>query len=231
MRGAEAPGSSSGESDEARLMAPILVTDPGGLDWQIAKAVEAQVFIDSHFVSSAEELEEQYQEYLPSSAFLLAYSPVQIPEGALRIISYNPTIGFKTINDIEAGLLELSEEGRHILDVVDSRSMLEVGTIGIETDARYGFEAHRISTRLYGGLAGICERRGTPYILASFDEERFRKFARVFGPSCKELGPAVDYMGSPTLPVLMDSRELTQHALRTLPSVGRVIANIAASMR
>jgi hypothetical protein len=191
--------------------------------WKAGIEVEAETFIESDYVKSAAELQEEYRLYLPETSVLAASRDGKVVGGG-RVISYNPEIGFKTFHDIDDDRLELSDKGKEILRNIDPRHMMEIGTLGIKKEWRKmpGVRTG-INLEMYGAIWGISTKNNTPYILASFDGKYFERFSRYFGDSVKPLGPAIEYMGSLTVPVIMNLEETYANLTETNPELLAVL--------
>jgi len=226
------PRASSAEDDSRHgLRLPVVISDPNAFGWNIASTLEAEVFRARNYSETIEEHQQEYRPYQESSVFLLyPDGPHELPLSSMRVI-YPSKKGFKTINDIQAGRLQLSREGREILSGVRSDQMLEAGTIGVVPELWHTFGETEASIPLYGGLVALTRQTRAPYVLASFDAEYFERFSRIFGSDCRALGPAVQYMGTPTLPVLMHAEGVVQYAQKRLRWVGDGIAAVADFMQ
>lgn len=202
------------------------------VDWNTARGIEANVFVKKGYLSSEEKHKEEYAPYEASSKFLLLQQggPQGLPIGSLRAIYPSPA-GFKTINDIEAEHLQLDKSGQEILRGIPPDQMLEAGTVCVVPELWHALDTTEASIPMYGGLVGLTRLAGVPFVIASFDEEYFGRFSRIFGPDCRALGPAVNYMGTPTLPVLIHAENVVKYAQSRLRRVGDPIANIADSIQ
>jgi len=189
----------------------VMLNSPASPGWEQAAEVEAEVFIEIGYVESREELDEEYEPYLPDSHILAVLKADEVI-GCTRFIDYNPEVGFKTINDAKNERIEISPEGYELLGEVNPEEMVEVGTISLKQEHRSGVndEVHTI-TQLYAGIYQYSLDHDKPYVLASFDEDYLNRFGSLFGPAVKRLGPPVDYMKSPTVPVLMNVKEAAQY--------------------
>lgn len=198
---------------------PVVITDKLHPLWQQGLDNEAQVFIESGYVDNAEELGGEYEKYLPKTEFIIVQQD-SIAAGSVRAIFYDPEIGFKTIDDINSGKLSISEESKRLLDDIDLSNVFEIGTLAVQ--ARYRGHADdegRLSVALYGAIFAETKHHDCRYVLASFDERYFNSFKSIFGPAVRELGPATDYMGSPTVPALLDIPGLFEYVAETFPEM------------
>jgi hypothetical protein len=201
-------------------------------DWAVAEELEGQVFIACEYVKDMAEHREEYKPYYLNSAFLIstprnADTP---PVGSSRTIVHQKYVGLKTLNDIKKGDLNLSKGGELLLEFVHPSQMLEVGTIGIRQEVQGTFTEAEALLQLYGGIAWRAQVLGKRYLLASFDQGYFEDFAEHFGPNCRELGSAKQYMGSLTLPVLMDAKKIFEYLRENSPKTGNKIARITAGL-
>ncbi|HVX23744.1 MAG TPA: hypothetical protein VG992_00110 [Candidatus Saccharimonadales bacterium] len=207
----------------------IAVT-PDSLHWQTAADIEAEIFIEKDYVQSAAELADEYAPYLGVTEFVGVHRN-GLAEGSTRLIFYSPDTGFKTLTDIKEGRLTIDESGYAKLAALDLHSTFEVGTLSVARDMRGKPEdAGRISVALYGAIYGEARRHDAPYMLASFDEDYFHRFKGIFGPGVQQLGPSTDYMGSPTVPVLMDINQLHDHLSANFPDVFSAAIEVANTL-
>lgn len=223
-----------GIETEAEVLSPGLhmIHDRGSEAWAAAAEIEASVFTESGYVDTAEELSEEYRKYESVSGFAVVVDESGEVTGSMRVIAHEEGIGIKTFDDITKGRLELNEDGKDILELIDPSGILEVGTIAVRTDMRGRPEDEgKASVQLYGALVAECERQDRRYAVASFDADYFERFSQIFGPSCIKLGPAVDYMGSMTVPAILDMPALYEYIGEQLPPVQEAIAKAADSMR
>lgn len=179
----------------------LAVVEPGGPLWDEASQMEAVTFMRREYVKTPEELAEEYAPYLSETSMIVATrGATGEVSGCVRAVEYNPEIGFKTIDDAlnPDAPLEIDTTGWSALDKVDRGNIYEVGTISAKADA---------GAELYGAIIGLGldkePKRG--YVVASLDETvLMRRIIPVFGDAVQILGPAKDYIGSPTVPVLID---------------------------
>lgn len=198
-------------NEEALDVELTLCHNPESKLWQEAATLEAQVFLENGYVSNAEELAEEYRPYIPNTRMMAATRNNGVI-GAMRIISYALGVGLKTVNDAKKGSLVLSEEGKDILNQLDLQRTVEVGTIALDKDHRSKSEAGSYTiSGLYRGIYSLALQENTPNIIASFDEDYYERFSKLFGPSVLPLGPATDYMGSKTVPVVMNVDKLKEY--------------------
>lgn len=181
-----------------------IITPDNTARWAEASAIEATVFIDSGYVEDAAELEAEYKPYEAASRFYALEDEGDI-KGVLRIIDYSKA-GFKTVADAVAGKLIITEEWQYLIDK-EQASMFEVGTIAVPPEHRTK-DAGRASMWLYGAVLGHSRKYNLPSALASFDAEYFDGFTKkLFRDGVAPIGPAVDYMGSFTVPAYMREHE------------------------
>lgn len=189
----------------------IITSNPNSLEWRQGAEIEAEVFIESGYVDSAEELAEEYEKYAPQTQFIVTNHEGEAG-GSVRLIYYDPDVGFKTIDDIEKGKLNLSEAGREHLAQIDLNDAVEVGTIAVKKELRSDPGNNtRLSVSLYGVLSEVSEGAGRPTILASFDYRYYRGFKAIFGSAVTLLGEPKDYMGSKTVPVSIAVPQLMEY--------------------
>lgn len=209
----------------------VVSLDPTSADWQQASEIEAQVFIDCNYVVSQEELAAEYEKYSPVTEFMVAKKGT-VAGGSIRVIHYDPSLGFKTLDDIEKGRLQADEEGHKILETLDLSRTLEIGTLAVDKEFRGTTEDDtRLSVALYGAVYGDALRHGCDNVLASYDLKYFRALKIFFGPAIKALGPAIDYMGSPTIPAIVHIPTLHEHLSRTSQGALAEIITIAEEMQ
>jgi hypothetical protein len=196
----------SAPADTDFLQVQVL-DDPGSPDWQAAAQIEANVFIEKGYVKSPEELAEEYAPYLGSTA-MIALKLDMRTVGALRVIDYDPTVGFKTEHDISEGRLLLDEQGEEIMANLDRYKTLEAGTIALPEELRAS-HGKKYAAILYGAFHVLVKSRNKDTAIASFDAGYFRGFARKYSDFVTAIGPAVHYMGSPTVPAVMDATKVS----------------------
>jgi hypothetical protein len=187
--------------------------------------------MDSDYVESPDELAEEYEPYLPNTMMIAASRDGQVV-GSVRVIKYSPETGFKTLKDAEEGKLTIDENGRELLAAIELRQAIEIGTISIKPEWRKMPGANMgLNLELYGAILGVGQQLGAPYVIASFDERYFRRFQRFFGENVRQLGPAVDYMGSPTLPVIMDMAKTFQNIEENNPDLKAILEQSTQKLR
>lgn len=184
--------------------------------WQEAEEVEFSVFRESGYVSTQEELARDYEIYDQSTGFALTRLG-GMPAGSVRMIFHNPEVGFKTINDAEKGELTIDDSGKELLDQLDMTKVMEIGTISIPEHLRGKLESGlRLNSDLYGAIYAVSQARGIDWLIASFDHEYLDRFGKIFGASVTRIGPPKDYMGSPTVPVVIN----VEDAIQSVADVG-----------
>jgi hypothetical protein len=190
---------------ELGLLEVAVAGDPDSLLWDALTRVESDVFIESEYVKTHEELQAEYAPYLAQSAMIGLLNEGDVV-GANRSISYDPAVGFKTLNDIKAGRLKLYPEGKEIYDALDLTRTVEAGTIGLAKPyrSRAGLACAGL---IYGAMYVRATQAGMDHMIASFDAGYFKGFVKRNGDFTTAVGPAVDYMGSPTIPAYIDLRK------------------------
>lgn len=176
----------------------ILVVDSSSPLWPLAQEIEAGVFIEAGYVAHAKELED---EYAPYDSFFFTMMEDDEIKGVLRIIKHSDA-GFKTIEDAQLGKLEIEDEWMQRLSPEAQKQIFEVGTIGVPKAYRTK-DSGRASMWLYGAVLGYSRRENLPSAIASFDADYFEGFKGLFGGGLQQMGPAIEYMGSATVPVYM----------------------------
>jgi hypothetical protein len=185
-----------------------MTKDPTSAVWFDAAMVEYDIFKGAKYVGEPGELYEEYEKYNDECTMFALYDGERTI-GAIRIIDYNPDVDFKTINDAQQGLLDIDDEGWELIEDINPNDMFEVGTIGLDPEYRIkrGEGMHAV-TQLYGVLFAYGAEHEKPHVLASFDERYLRRFERIYGPGVTRLGPAKMYMGSDTVPVLINLNDV-----------------------
>src|SRR5689334_17754241 len=96
------------EAHESTLDVELTVChNPESNLWQQAEAIEAGVFVEKGYVVTPEELAEEYAPYLSASTMIVAKQGSKVV-GCGRMISYDESIGFKTLHDAQRGKLDIS---------------------------------------------------------------------------------------------------------------------------
>ena len=188
----------------------IICNDPSTANWEQAVNVEAEVFIGSKYVETKEELAKEYEPYLPVTNMVAAEIDGEI-HGSVRFIHYDPEIGFKTLNDAKSGKLQIEPEHWAYLETIDPNDIVEIGTIAVSKEYQTRGPSLKLSQHLYGAIFQLGKQNDEPYVLASFDARYYEGFVSWFGPSVRQLGPAVDYMGSETIPAILDIQEVRDY--------------------
>lgn len=191
----------SGELHEGGRKIDVAVAFPDSPEWSEAVKLEATTFMKRHYVMSSEELAAEYAPYLSETSMIIAKrTAASEVSGCARVIEYNSEIGFKTIDDAldEEKPLKIDASGWEVLEEIDHQNVYEVGTISAYHDS---------GAELYGAIIGhgldVIPRR--QYVIASLDEQVLTKrILPLFRDSVTILGPPADYMGSPTVPVLIN---------------------------
>lgn len=214
----------SNNPEQHEVQAPlqeVLLIDPSSPDWETATDIEARVFIDAGYVENKAELTEEYAPYLPASSFAIVKDG-DIIKGVMRVIRFQGGIGFKTFEDARTGKLKIEPE---VLDelIADQKNLFEVGTIGVPEEYRTK-DGMRASLWLYGAVFGISTKENLPRAIASFDEGYLNGFKGIFGDSIVDIGEAVEYMGSKTVPVIMDG-DAAYTALGIYDPEGTIVKN------
>lgn len=190
--------------------------NPESTAWQQAEMVEFDVFHQSGYVNTQEELAKDYERYTPYTGFALTRLGGE-PAGAVRMIFYSPEAGFKTTNDAAKGELTIDAQGEEMLTRVDPATIMEIGTISIPEELRGKLEnGLRLNSDLYGAIYAVAKARSIDWLIASFDHEYLDRFGKIFGASITRLGPPKDYMGSPTVPVIIN----VEDAIQSVADVG-----------
>lgn len=186
------------------------VIKPGEEGWNEAAALEAKIFMRRGFVGSAEELQEEYEPYLPETSMLIAkMGSGEKLVACARVVEYDPQVGFKTIDD---GLnpektLVIDERGKERLRGLDQANTFEVGTVSAYPTA---------GAELFGMIIGhgLDKDPRREYIVASLDEKVLEGIIKpIFGDSVKSLGPATEYIGSRTVPIMIDLARAYDNAI------------------
>lgn len=210
----------------------FVIHDPESPEWHECEAIESEVFIEKQYVEKPEELREEYAKYTSNTEFVLVRGDSGAPVGSMRAITYQPDVGIKTIDDIQSGRLEVSPEGSAALSSIAPTDMLEVGTLAVKREHRSTPEDEgRVAIQLYGAIYGETLKHNRNFVIASFDEDYYDRFKGIFGDGCFALGPATDYMGSKTVPAVLDMTKLYTHMQATAPSAFDAIVKVADNMR
>lgn len=191
------------------------ITDLDSPEGVRAQEIEAQIFIEAGYVESAEELAEDYADYKEASHFVVVEKDGNIM-GVLRIID-NTSKGLKTLNDAHGGGLTITPEGWEMIEQTDPTKIAEIGTIGVDKPYR-GIGSGRALVKLYGAIIAHCEENGVDTLVANMDEDYYQTFKLMFEDTIKEVGPLVEYMGSPVVPLYMKPFDMLDHLRVNHPS-------------
>jgi hypothetical protein len=208
----------------------LALANPEGPLWADAARIESKVFQASGYGSEAE-LAAEYAPYDSQSTFLLVVRD-RVAVGSARIIRPNPLVGFKTVSDVKSGRLEIRPDASDLI-FGDHTDALEVGSLSLDTSVVPALKDQGAAgAALYGAVVGFARLLRAKTLLASFDEQYFERFLRSFGPNAGHtLGPAVDYMGSPTVAVAMHVEQMLDSASRHRPSLFASIEANAARLQ
>ncbi|MDB5186053.1 MAG: hypothetical protein JWL85_576 [Candidatus Saccharibacteria bacterium] len=195
-------------------------------EWEVAHNLEFTVFndADTGYVENYDEYMADYGPYDDRSKFIITVRNGELA-GCLRLIHPDKNQEGNGFMSIQAALqpnekgekLEIAPEGRQALAAIDlDREVIEVGSISVHKKYR-SIDQNDLQTTassLYGAVAAYikdyaAEQTGNSepekcFILAILDERFRRLFKRRYPGATNELGPAVEYMNSPTTPVLVD---------------------------
>lgn len=184
-------------------------TDPVSPEWAAVAEVESQIFIDSGYVKSAQEIAEHYAPFESVSEMIgLEHLPKAHVLGGSRVADPHPELGHKTVQDIDKGELKVHAAGAKALSKVDHSRMMSVDTISLERRYRGAASAGYVGL-LYSAQYIRAVNNGHTHIIASMDANYWGGFHRRFEHFAEDLGPAVMYMGSLTVPILMDVAKIS----------------------
>lgn len=197
------------EREKSHVDLGVEVIKPGEVGWDEATEFEAATFKGRGFVGSKEELGDEYKAYEPEATMLVIKKPEGGVAACSRVIEYNSDIGFKTINDArdEDKTLTIDEKGWEKLKDIDPANTFEVGTVSAYPT---------VGAELFGMIIahGINKEPQREYIVASLDQKVLERIIKpIFGDSVKMLGPAVEYIGSQTVPILIDLARAYDNAI------------------
>lgn len=192
-----------------------LTTDPTDPSWEAACQLEARAFIARNFAADTDSHALEYEKHLRLSHYLVDENF----RGAVRVMLPS-AVGFKTINDVHRGRLAVDPAGWELLATLHHEAFVVECNIAVEQMHRSRpFDPQGVTNRLVNAALmytiQLAAQRNIPadrvYILAGFDEQAFHLFARLYGPAVHRLGPAVDYMGSPTIPTVLFVQEMLDY--------------------
>jgi hypothetical protein len=163
-------------------------------DRQMAECVdlESTVFEAAGFLGSDGTLGE-FREYDDQSVFVLLEHHGD-PIACLREIVHGPR-EFKTLKDFE-----ISPSADRWLRAVGREHLAEVGTVATVPTARGVIAAQYCYAVAWTGAVA----RGTTHWVASIDSTLLGYFRNEYGFDFVDLGPEIDYFGSPTTPVVLE---------------------------
>lgn len=176
---------------------------------ELAKNVEASIFIEKEYVKTAEELGREYEPYDEASTFFVVESDGDTI-GSTRIIANNEN-GFKTMNDAKSGGLDVSPEWQDFFEKVDPETVAEVGTIAVDKKYRGSHET-RAAVKLYGAILAYCRQNDVKTLIASMDYDYYVNFLSIFGEAVRPAGEPKMYMGSDTVVLVMDPYAMLENS-------------------
>ncbi len=207
----------------------LRIRDQASKIWQESEQIETEVFLESGYIQDASDMVAEYGRYRPESNFITVRDK-NVVLGAVRVILSNTSVGLKTVNDIRAGRLETNDAGSQLLDEYPSSKIaLDVGTLAVDKSYR-GVRiplSDMVSSMLFSGILDLADQLDStttapntsvarrPVVTASFDEEYALFIRSIVGNGIHLLGPATaDYMGSPTVPALIDCLQVREDDLK-----------------
>lgn len=182
----------------------FVTANPESQEWDAAAELEAEVFKEKGYVNSREELTEEHAPYLDTTVMMgLRFRRNGAMIGASRLADPHPVNGLKVLSDLNSGRLQLSDAGAKALRGISLAKTMDIDTLSVHENWR-GARGIGFVAILYAAQYLRAHNNGQPHILASFDAGYYRGFSRKYDGLCTQLGPAVDYMGSLTVPALID---------------------------
>lgn len=189
----------------------ISIVRPGDQGWEDAARIEAERFTGAGFFTSREELDRSYDAYVDRTRFVL-YRHKSRALAAARVVlpSPDPSLRCKTVADLLDPSLALSVPEEQIAELrrIGSAKIADLATIA-SVNHRHPAGGRAISTSaaLIGAAVAVAESAGATHMVAAIDTAVLRVYQMLFGPSCIDsMGPEVDYIGSPCVPVICELR-------------------------
>ncbi|AWS43639.1 alanine racemase [Streptosporangium sp. 'caverna'] len=168
----------------------------GQTGYEAACELEFSVFRQAGFLDDDGTLDD-FRDYGHQSVFTVVEENGELV-GALREI-LSGSRPFKTLID-----LPLAPAGAALVGSITPIHLSEIGTLAVRRDVR----GRSVAEILYAASWAATIARGGTHWLASIDAGLLEAIRTAYGVSFVELGSAQDYYGSPTVPVLLDLREL-----------------------
>lgn len=204
----------------------LKTADPQSDLWRRCSVLEAEIFVEKGYVGAPEELQSEYEPYGETTTFVAACDEDNVPAGVVRLIRGQHATELKTVRDVMAGRLLAGPSGSPYLRVAGP--VIEVGTIAADRSHRMDPGATgRVAFCLYAAVLHEAKSHGADLVYASFDGDYFERFHLIFAPAVQAIGPPTPYMGSPTVPTVVDVPSLEAN----LPDLFGALLDAGADLR
>lgn len=187
----------------------------------VGRYIESTVFGEAFETGNGpEDMQREYSPYEDRSTFFVSVDQEQgVATGALRIIENGPN-GFKTLEDLEEKIPEVTEEAvrqYHHIQSEDMEDCWDIGTVAVPREYR-GSEG-AVTFQLYRGMyvASQKEDKAIKHFFSVIAEKPYEKMTKFLGfpfkPLCGIQGP-IDYIGVPSFPVYGDAPRFEESVRR-----------------
>lgn len=178
-----------------------------------ARRLQGQRFVDAGFVSELNADGVIDDEWVPISTYFGAIAANGAVVGVARLIP-NSAAGLPALQEFR-----LSDAGSEVVDGIEPRRLVEVSALAIARGQGFSRSSmvadhlyramyqHSVVTAEYTHWCAALDVRVKRHLVSS------RNFLLL-----EEIGEEKDYLGSPTVPVLLDLLEQARHSARTSPS-------------
>ncbi len=133
-------------------------------------------------------------------------------DGTIRMIPHNP-LGFPALTEFQ-----LYENWRQFAPDLKADNAEELS--GLAVDQKAVGEIFSLGPGLYRFVwQEVCRRKARIYWLASVDEGLYKIFVNVFHFCFRQIGETAVYLGSPTVPAVLDLRQQPDYMMARDPEL------------
>lgn len=125
---------------------------------------------------------------------------------------------FKVLEELGSNLYEDAES---IVEQALKDGAVELGSLAVRQESGYS----RISGGLYKAVYLVCNVKGIRWWFIDIDERVYNALLRL-GWKVTEIGPRHEYMGSTTVPGVMNTQEQTQNIKKSNPAYFEYLKNV-----